>query len=804
VKSHRALTSIFGVALAFGCDASKAGTLGNPDGGSELAANAGSSMADAGSAVADAGSAVVDADSAVADASSGLERATVTVGAAGGTVSAGGALLSIPPGALAADTEITMSVSADPAPAGYAAYSPLYRFEPEGLAFAEPASISIPFAIPAGGDPDNPGSDPRLATIFWSRRGASGFERTAAKIAGGVATASVTHFSAGFAANGVAYADAPDPACARAVAIAQRPAGGQAAGLALVFKAEDCQGRPLAALGCAGASGCDFALSEDGVALDGVAPAALSKAGHQVFATLVLDVSSSMGPDLGLVIEGAKAFVTRLQLDLKLPAHIGIWALSGEGVVPIQDPTLDSQRLLAHLDALGAAGAKANDKVDLNAAVAQVLDRQAALQAELERRNRGGAFTTGYVVVVTGDADGGRSETLADIRANKALRPVTVATLPLDTGRVDPAALAAFADWSLPSSPDAATLYRDLSDLAGRIASSSKAVYALAYCSPQQSGKHSVAVRTRAASAGAAAEFVFSAEGFSGGCAPGQLAAPCAAGQQCGGTLCGACDDRTSICDGPSGTCVSQCTLMKNVCHGETGTNSLGYPQACEDRREATRCTDGGCVDLNTDMWNCGKCGNWCQTSCAKGECACGANEKWCSLSCVPILTSQAHCGDCNQPCAADQKCLRGLCKGYPEWANSPVPQEAPAQYEIGAGTVLDTVTGLTWQRQVPGEKMTQFDAVDYCANLDLAGPLFWRLPTRIELLSIVDIGHVKPAINNEAFPNTPSELFWTATQNPISLSPLSFFYVDFASGEAIASHPGTPEHGFLRVRCVR
>jgi hypothetical protein len=331
----------------------------------------------------------------------------------------------------------------------------------------------------------------------------------------------------------------PDPACARTAAIAQRPAGDQAAGLALVSRAEDCQGRPLAALGCAGASGCDFAVSEDGAALDAVVPAALNKAGQQVFATLVLDVSSSMGPDLGLVIEGAKAFVTRLQLDLELPAHIGVWAFSGEGVVPIQEPTLDSQRLLARLDALGAAGTKANGKVDLNAAVARVLDRQAGLQAELERRNLGGAFTTGYVVVVTGDADGAGSRTL---------RPVTVATLPLDTGRVDPAALAAFADWNLPSSPDAATLYRDLSDLASRIASSSKAVYALAYCSPQQSGKHSVAVRTRAASAGAAAEFVFSAEGFSGGCAPGQLAALCAAGQQCGGTLCGACDDRTSIC----------------------------------------------------------------------------------------------------------------------------------------------------------------------------------------------------------------------------------------------------------------
>lgn len=772
---HREMASILGVALAFGCSNShNAGSSGGADAGSPGGTDAGE----------------------------GPATGAVTVGAAGGTVSAGGAVLSIPPGALAADTAITMSVSADPVPAGYAAYSPLYRFEPSGLAFAKAASISIPFAIQPGSDSGNPGNDPRLAALFWSRRGGSGYERVAARISGGTVTAEVTHFSTGFVGNGVEYVDPADSHCARTVAVEKRAAGGQAAGLALIVRAEDCQGRPLTDLSCANASTCDFGLEEDDAALNGVAPKALGAAGHQGFATLVLDVSDSVGSDLGPVAEGAKAFVTRLQVDLKLPVHIGLWTFSGEGAVAVQDPTLDSQLLLRRLDDLAKARPKSNDKVDLNAAVALALQRQAQLQTELENRNAGGAFTTGYVVVFTADADGAGSKTLEDIQARKAARPATVAALALEGGRQDAAALAAFADWTL-ASPGGASLYRDFSDLANRVAASSSAVYALAYCSPQRSGKHAVAVKVRGASSGGAARFEFSADGFAGGCAEDQLAALCASGQQCGGTLCGACDDRTDICDLTSGTCKSQCSLpaMKNVCAGNTAQNPLGYAQACADRREATRC-GGSCADLDTNLQNCGRCGAVCQTTCEGGVCACDLNEKWCGGHCQPILTSQLHCGECDNACADDQKCLVGLCKGNPEWVNGPVPPDVPSQYDVTAETVFDKVTELTWQR-VLSQKVNRREAVDYCATLQLAGPAHWRVPTRIELLSIVDIGRFNPAINSESFGDTPSERFWTSTPTPLAGTCESYYYVDFASGAADLFLPGVTDP-MMRVRCVR
>jgi len=45
-----------------------------------------------------------------------------------------------------------------------------------------------------------------------------------------------------------------------------------------------------------------------------------------------------------------------------------------------------------------------------------------------------------------------------------------------------------------------------------------------------------------------------------------------------------------------------------------------------------------------------------------------------------------------------------------------------------------------------------------------LCGFSDWRLPTRRELLSIVDNGRYKPAIDTRSFPNTPAAYYWSST----------------------------------------
>ncbi len=88
----------------------------------------------------------------------------------------------------------------------------------------------------------------------------------------------------------------------------------------------------------------------------------------------------------------------------------------------------------------------------------------------------------------------------------------------------------------------------------------------------------------------------------------------------------------------------------------------------------------------------------------------------------------------------------------FEPWALWPMPNPAsaglphPAQYDTSkAGVVLDKVTGLTWQATVSTSTYAWADAKAYCASLSLGGFKDWRLPSRIELVSIVDFTIAKP-----------------------------------------------------------
>src|SRR5437773_842091 len=65
------------------------------------------------------------------------------------------------------------------------------------------------------------------------------------------------------------------------------------------------------------------------------------------------------------------------------------------------------------------------------------------------------------------------------------------------------------------------------------------------------------------------------------------------------------------------------------------------------------------------------------------------------------------------------------------------------------------------------------------CATID--GALGWRLPSRIELASLADWTTINPSIDTAAFPDTPSESFWSATV--LSSDPMLAYLVYFANG---------------------
>jgi hypothetical protein len=111
-----------------------------------------------------------------------------------------------------------------------------------------------------------------------------------------------------------------------------------------------------------------------------------------------------------------------------------------------------------------------------------------------------------------------------------------------------------------------------------------------------------------------------------------------------------------------------------------------------------------------------------------------------------------------------------------------------PSSYtDNGDGTVRDNVTGLIWQKTVTStQAFTWTDAQAYCTSLTLAGRT-WRLPTRIELLSLVDFTRTSPAINTTAFPGVPGGKYhWTASPwvvSQISTKPQDSWIVNFFEG---------------------
>ncbi len=97
--------------------------------------------------------------------------------------------------------------------------------------------------------------------------------------------------------------------------------------------------------------------------------------------------------------------------------------------------------------------------------------------------------------------------------------------------------------------------------------------------------------------------------------------------------------------------------------------------------------------------------------------------------------------------------------------------------------TVLDTSTGLEWQAIPFADSMKHADAVQACAELRLGGHDDWRLPTRTELLTLVDDTRYSPAIDTDAFPDTPSTWFWTST--PYARDDSYAWIVDFGLGSS-------------------
>lgn len=113
--------------------------------------------------------------------------------------------------------------------------------------------------------------------------------------------------------------------------------------------------------------------------------------------------------------------------------------------------------------------------------------------------------------------------------------------------------------------------------------------------------------------------------------------------------------------------------------------------------------------------------------------------------------------------------------------ADAPVKSSLKAHFiDNGDGTVTDKRNGLVWKKCVEGinghgcangtaEKFKWQNAVDHVKAINdgdgFAGKKDWRIPTREEIESLISKINKDPAIDVEAFPNTPFDtLYWSST----------------------------------------
>jgi hypothetical protein len=121
-------------------------------------------------------------------------------------------------------------------------------------------------------------------------------------------------------------------------------------------------------------------------------------------------------------------------------------------------------------------------------------------------------------------------------------------------------------------------------------------------------------------------------------------------------------------------------------------------------------------------------------------------------------------------------------------------------------GAVLDNNTGLVWEQLPDATTRTWLDATAYCVNKPVGNTTGWRLPSVMELTSLLDAspGAVAPFVPASVFTGVQSAIYWSATASAggNSFATNSIWTVSFIDS---VNHAGiTPKGMTSHVWCVR
>lgn len=125
---------------------------------------------------------------------------------------------------------------------------------------------------------------------------------------------------------------------------------------------------------------------------------------------------------------------------------------------------------------------------------------------------------------------------------------------------------------------------------------------------------------------------------------------------------------------------------------------------------------------------------------------------------------------------------------------------DAPLGYFAPSGGVVAVAhTGLTWQAVPSPSTLTWPAAEMYCADLDIDGIDDWRLPTVLELLSIIDTEGAGPELLDGLFTSGVKPEYWSSTRDQGFPNRIT---VDVRFGAPGSRPEGSPSYAI--ARCVR
>ena len=201
--------------------------------------------------------------------------------------------------------------------------------------------------------------------------------------------------------------------------------------------------------------------------------------------------------------------------------------------------------------------------------------------------------------------------------------------------------------------------------------------------------------------------------------------------------------------------------------------------------------SSGACPDTQTDPANCGVCGHDCSVqaragiaTCANGVCAfsCSGGFLDCNVGAedgceTDPSTDAKNCSKCGLACGLTQTCIGSGCGDvFTSCAEvGTCPDKACQElnrFSVNTEVAVDLQNlRALWQRSSKGP-LTFVEATEYCANAAFSGVSGWRLPTSLELGTILNNAggfdgcgapNCNPAVDQAVFADSFSDDYWTS-----------------------------------------